>query len=117
MSTEKKSAKQSLRPGSNGLPTANAHWRAAGTRPLSLRFARCPAPGVRAGLGAGVPPCFVGDADGELEPLTPPETMGEFGIWVLTHPDLRRSAGIRLFVGEIGSLIAVRESELLGERR
>ena len=73
--------------------------------------------GVRVGLGAGVLPCFVGDADRELVRLTPPETMGEFGIWVLTHPDLRRSARIRVFVNDIGSLIAARRvSELLGQR-
>lgn len=71
--------------------------------------------GVRAGLGAGVLPCFVGDADHELVRLTQPETAGEFGIWVLTHPDLRRSARIRAFVNEIGALIAARQHTLLGE--
>src|SRR5512134_2327394 len=71
--------------------------------------------GVRAGLGVGVLPRFVGDADKELERLTPTQTAGEFGIWVLTHPDLRRSARIRVFVNESGTLIAARERELLGE--
>jgi DNA-binding transcriptional LysR family regulator len=70
--------------------------------------------GVRAGLGAGVLPCFVGDADSGLTRLTPPAFAGEFGIWVLTHPDLRRSARIRAFVNEIGALIAGRERQLLG---
>ena len=70
--------------------------------------------GVRAGLGAGVLPCFVGDVDRELVRLTPPETSGAFGIWVLTHPDLRRSARIRVFVNEIATLIAGCERQLLG---
>jgi len=89
------------------VPQARGHFRFDSLEALRQ--------GVRAGLGAGVLPCFVGDADRELERLTPPVTMGEFGIWVLTHPDLRRSARIRVFVNEIGSLIASRERELLGE--
>lgn len=69
------------------------------------------------GLGAGVLPCFVGDADGELERLTPPQTSGDFGVWVLTHPDLRRSARMRAFVSEMGALIAAQKPALLGEAR
>jgi DNA-binding transcriptional LysR family regulator len=67
-----------------------------------------------AGLGVAVLPCFVGDRDPVLERLTPPEMFGEFGVWVLTHPDLRRSARIRAFMQEIGTMIAAKESLLLG---
>jgi len=69
---------------------------------------------ARSGLGAAVLPCFVGDIDPDLERMTEPETSGEFGVWVLTHPDLRRSARIRAFMNEIGSMIATRERHLLG---
>jgi len=51
---------------------------------------------ARAGLGAAVLPSFVADRDPELQRLTEPEAAGDFGVWVLTHPDLRRSANQRL---------------------
>lgn len=72
---------------------------------------------ARAGMGAAVIPAFVGDRDPELERLTAPETSGEFGVWVLTHPDLRRSACIRAFMQEIGAMIASEEPSLLGVMR
>ena len=69
---------------------------------------------ARAGLGAAVLPSFVADRDPELERLTAPETAGDFGVWVLTHPDLRRSARIRAFMQEIGAMIATQARSLLG---
>lgn len=70
--------------------------------------------GVRAGLGVAVLPSFVGDRQPELERVTQPETSGEFGVYVLTHPDLRRSARIRAFMQTIGAMIATQERSLLG---
>ncbi len=72
---------------------------------------------ARAGLGAVVLPAFVGDADSSLERLAEPETAGEFGVWVLTHPDMRRNARIRAFGQEIRAMIAGREAQLLGTLR
>ena len=69
---------------------------------------------ARAGMGAAVLPAFVGDSDAELERITSPETSGEFGVWVLTHPDLRRTARIRAFMREIGAMIGTQEQRLLG---
>lgn len=66
------------------------------------------------GMGAAVLPCFVGDREPDLERLTEPETFGHYGVWVLTHPDLRRSARIRAFVQGISALIAGQEARLLG---
>jgi DNA-binding transcriptional LysR family regulator len=71
---------------------------------------------VRAGLGVAVVPCFVCDREPDLERLTEPETSGEFGVWVLTHPDLRRGVRIRAFMQQIGALIATQEQSLLGVR-
>jgi DNA-binding transcriptional LysR family regulator len=71
---------------------------------------------ARAGLGAAVLPAFVGDRQPDLERLTEPELSGEFGVHVLTHPDLRRSARIRLFMREMAALIASQEQRLLGIR-
>ena len=71
---------------------------------------------VRAGLGVAVVPCFVCDREPDLERLTAPETSGEFGVWVLTHPDLRRSARIPAFMQQVGTMIATQEQSLLGVR-
>jgi DNA-binding transcriptional LysR family regulator len=72
--------------------------------------------GVRAGLGVAVIPSFVADREPDLERVTEPETAGEFGVWVLAHPDLRRNARIRAFMQEIGAMIATQEPSLLGVR-
>jgi len=69
---------------------------------------------ARAGLGIAVLPCFVGDAESDMERLTSPETSGEFGVWILTHPDLRRSARVRVFMQEFTAMIVSREPHLLG---
>lgn len=72
--------------------------------------------GVRAGLGVAVVPCFVCDRDPDLERLTEPETSGEFGVWILTHPDLRHSARIRAFMQAMATVIVPHEPSLLGLR-
>jgi DNA-binding transcriptional LysR family regulator len=71
---------------------------------------------ARAGLGVAVLPAFIGDRQPDLERLTEPELSGEFGVHVLTHPDLRRSARIRLFMREMAALIGAEEQRLLGLR-
>ena len=52
---------------------------------------------IRAGLGCGHLFAFQGDADPELERVTQPEGY-VYGLSILTHPDLRRTARIRRFV-------------------
>jgi len=49
---------------------------------------------VRAGLGIGVLPCFMVPAEG-FERLWPPPPDLAGALWVLTHPDLRRTPRIR----------------------
>ena len=53
--------------------------------------------GAARSLGVGHHFAFQGDADPELERVTQPEGY-DFGLWILTHPDLRRTARIRRFV-------------------
>jgi len=50
---------------------------------------------IRAGIGRGVLPCYVGDGHPLLERLTPPipEIAAEY--WIIVHRDLRRSACVR----------------------
>jgi len=50
---------------------------------------------IRAGLGRGVLPCFLGDRDAGLERSAPPLPELATELWLLTHPDLQRTARIR----------------------
>jgi DNA-binding transcriptional LysR family regulator len=63
---------------------------------------------VEAGIGIGHLPCFIADGRKGLKRLS---TLGdEFGtdLWLLTHPDLRASARVRVFLdflaAEIGKI-------------
>jgi DNA-binding transcriptional LysR family regulator len=49
----------------------------------------------RAGLGLAVLPTFLGDAEPDLVRLLPPQAELVTDLWLLTHPDLRRTARIR----------------------
>ncbi len=50
---------------------------------------------VRAGLGLGLLPCALGDSDPALHRLAGPLPELDSELWLLTHPDLQRSARIR----------------------
>lgn len=47
------------------------------------------------GLGIAVLPCFLGDTHPDLERVIEPSDDLTTDVWVLTHPDLRRSTRIR----------------------
>jgi DNA-binding transcriptional LysR family regulator len=51
---------------------------------------------VKAGMGAALLPCFLGDGESGLKRVIDPP--GELGseLWVMSHPDLRRSPRISL---------------------
>ena len=52
---------------------------------------------VRAGLGAGILPRFIGDPDPDLRRLIdlPDEDVA---LWLLTHEDIRATARVRAFM-------------------
>lgn len=52
---------------------------------------------IREGLGAGLLPCFIGDADSGLQRLTSvvPQAYGQ--LWILVHEDLRNTARVQAF--------------------
>ncbi|WP_193367031.1 LysR family transcriptional regulator [Pelagibius marinus] len=53
---------------------------------------------VRAGLGLGLLPCFLGDSDEGLQRVAPPPPELNTELWLLTHPDLQRTARIRVLL-------------------
>ena len=52
---------------------------------------------IKQDLGVSYLPCFLGDADPMLERYCEPETQHDLGLWILLHPDLKRTARVLAF--------------------
>jgi DNA-binding transcriptional LysR family regulator len=61
---------------------------------------------ARAGLGLVPLPCFLGDADAGIIRVTPPIADMASGLWLLTHPDLRRTPRVRAVIEAVGGFLA-----------
>lgn len=72
-------------------------------RASSLMALQCAA---RAGLGLASLPCYMGDSDPGLRRVGAPMPDFDAGLWLLTHPDLRRVARIRAFLDFMGPALA-----------
>ena len=59
---------------------------------------------VRAGLGMSVLPCYLGENDAQLSRVGGTIPSMATDLWVLTHPDLRRTERIRVFLEHIAGL-------------
>ena len=69
---------------------------------------------VRAGIGVGLLPCYLGDPDPLLERVTPPVTELGAEYWVIVHRDLRRAACVRAVMDWIRRVFDERRDELAG---
>jgi DNA-binding transcriptional LysR family regulator len=83
---------------------------------VALRASTLPlrAGAVRAGIGVGLLPCYMGDADPLLERMTPPVDELAAEYWVIVHRDLRRAACVRAVIDWIRRLFDERRDELAG---
>ena len=70
---------------------------------------------VEAGIGVGHLPCFVADVRPSLVRLSPPEPRFAADLWLLTHPDLRHAARVRVFLDFLAAEIAGRRKLIEGE--
>lgn len=52
---------------------------------------------IREGLGVSYLPCFMGDPDPQLARYCEPDPAHNLGLWILLHPDLRRTARVIAF--------------------
>lgn len=52
---------------------------------------------MKHGLGLAYLPCFMGDGDDRLERFRAPDPIHDLGLWLLYHPDLRRTKRVRVF--------------------
>ena len=69
---------------------------------------------VAEGLGIGHLPCFIGDGRPDLVRLSPPDAEFAADLWLLTHPDLRHSPRVRVFLDFVAGEIAKRRAEIEG---
>ena len=52
---------------------------------------------IKEGLGVSYLPCFMGDAEPTLERYCNPEVQHDLGLWILLHPDMKRTARVLAF--------------------
>ncbi len=69
---------------------------------------------VRAGIGVGHLACYGVEQDPDFVRVYPPSREFDLGIWLLTHPDLKRSARIRTFMDFVGKEIAAQRDLIEG---
>ena len=63
---------------------------------------------LRTGLGVGVLPTFMEEQHPELVAVSEPIPELAAPVWMLTHPDLRRTARVRAFMQFVGDAVAAR---------
>ncbi len=61
---------------------------------------------VRSGQGVAVLPCYLGERASELVRIEEPDTQLQWDLWVLSHPDVRRSARVHAFFEFASNAIA-----------
>ncbi|MGX5733165.1 LysR family transcriptional regulator [Bosea thiooxidans] len=71
---------------------------------------------VEAGIGIGFLPCFIGDTRPGLTRLAPPDPTLGTDLWLLTHPDMRHTPRVRLFLDFLATEVARLKPLLEGER-
>ncbi len=70
---------------------------------------------LKSGAGLAYLPCFMGDGEPDLARAREPEAKHDLGLWLVYHPDLRRTKRVRLFrehmLHEIGAMTDVFEGK------
>lgn len=72
--------------------------------------------GAEAGLGVTALPCYLGDTSPKLVRIRAPIAAMETALWVLTHPDLRNAARVRVFMQFMASALVQRRALLEGKQ-
>lgn len=101
----------------SGLKAAGmvAACAAAGTIAYSTDSVAGAAAAIAAGLGVGYLPCMLGDLSPDLERVGPVEPALDDDLWLLTHPDIRRSGRIYAFMNHCAEAIG-RQRDLVEGR-
>lgn len=70
---------------------------------------------VQAGLGIGLMPCFIGEHVPGVKRIERVNLGVDSGIWVLTHPDIKKAARVRAFLDFFGNELAKKRKLIEGE--
>lgn len=85
----------------------SARWIAAHVAPERIVMRASSLTGLQAaareGIGVAALPCFMGDPDPRLARVLPPLPEMASSLWLLTHPDLRRTARVRLVLDAVAA--------------
>ena len=68
---------------------------------------------ARAGLGLSVLPCYLGENDEQLRRVGGAIPLMATDLWVLTHPDLRKTERIRIFLDHVSGFAKTSQFGLL----
>lgn len=70
---------------------------------------------LREGMGVAILPCFMGDPDPALTRCSEPQPEWDLGLWILLHPDLKRTTRVLVFRDHMMGAITA-QSELFAGR-
>jgi DNA-binding transcriptional LysR family regulator len=92
----------------SGMPTVRPEIRADSL--VSMREL------CAASAGLAALPCYLGDSDARLVRVRPPVAEMTTALWVLTHPDLARTARVRLLMDHVSAALGRQRPLLEGQR-
>lgn len=69
---------------------------------------------LREGMGVSILPCFMGDPDPALARYTEPQAEWDLGLWILLHPDLKRTTRVLAFRDHMMEAIKAQSDLLTG---
>jgi DNA-binding transcriptional LysR family regulator len=72
---------------------------------------------LREGVGVAILPCFMGDFDDGLERYCEPQPEWDLGLWILLHPDLKRTARVLAFRDYMMDAIKAQSDVFMGRGR
>lgn len=65
-------------------------------------------------MGISILPCFMGDRDSLLQRYCAPEPAWDLGLWILLHPDLKRTGRVLAFRNHMMEAIAAKRDLFAG---
>ncbi len=71
---------------------------------------------VVAGLGLARMPCYEGDSEPEIRRIDEPLTPSTWGVWILSHVDLRSTARVRVCREFLAEIILAKSDLILGKK-
>jgi len=71
---------------------------------------------LREGVGVSILPCFMGDPDPALARYSEPQPEWELGLWILLHPDLKRTTRVLAFRDHMTDAIKARSALFAGRK-